>query len=79
MLEKEISSPKTKQHRESRTAVVAGTGGRRGLNARGEGSHLYHPPVLAAVKPFIHSTKTGVALASAFPCFDKCSFLHGGS
>lgn len=41
MLEKEISSPKTKQCRGLRTAVTVSTGGRRGLNAREERGVTY--------------------------------------
>lgn len=41
MLEKEVSSPKTKQRRGLRTAIAASTGGRRGLNAREEREVTY--------------------------------------
>lgn len=41
MLEKEVSSPKTKQRRGLRTAIAASTGGRRGLNAREERGVTY--------------------------------------
>jgi len=47
MLEKEISSPKTEQHRGLGTAIRASAGGRREPNAREERSPSYSPPGLA--------------------------------
>lgn len=76
MLEKEISSPKTKQCRRLGTAAALSAGGEKRAERKRRGVPYTALQAWQLWYPSIHPAEIGVARAPALPYFDKRSFPY---